>query len=304
MKGTLTIEDVWHPLLEEGGKNEPAKAILWSLVELLGQWYQAQSKYVHLQLKGYFLQCETFPDIEKRNGPEKGFHGPVVNKCEETGYKTMKKGGVYDKFESFLEFVKKRVSQGVSDASMENSRHREAKNNGKGIQEQERRARVVTILSRMQPPASLPLPRNVHKPPKKGQMPVPGHFLLTTYYALLAAAHRRGFEHVHIWISFPLCLMYFMAIPGNYTILFVVRTEPSLHELMYYFLSMLALSNLGLSFSSLPIMLRIFLFNVMGISADACITQEFFIHEFTDMESSVLPIMSFDRFVAIRNPLI
>nr|XP_003421476.1 olfactory receptor 51A7-like [Loxodonta africana] len=112
-----------------------------------------------------------------------------------------------------------------------------------------------------------------------------------------------GLEHAHTWISIPICLMYLMAILGNCTILFVIRTESSLHKPMYYFLSMLALSDLGLSFSSLPTMLRIFLFNTMGISADACIAQEFFIHGFTDMESSVLLIMSFDRFVAIHNPL-
>ncbi|XP_017388310.1 olfactory receptor 51A7-like [Cebus imitator] len=112
-----------------------------------------------------------------------------------------------------------------------------------------------------------------------------------------------GLEHAHIWISIPICLMYLMAILANCTILFVIRTEHSLQEPMFYFLSMLALSDLGLSFSSLPTMLRIFLFNNMGISVDACIAQEFFIHGFTDMESSVLLIMSFDRFVAIRNPL-
>ncbi|XP_030774492.1 LOW QUALITY PROTEIN: olfactory receptor 51A7-like [Rhinopithecus roxellana] len=112
-----------------------------------------------------------------------------------------------------------------------------------------------------------------------------------------------GLEHAHIWISIPICLMYLMAILGNCTILFVIRREHSLQEPRYYFPSMLALSDLGLSFSSLPTMLRIFLFNNMGISADACIAQEFFIHEFTDIESSVLLIMSFDCFIAICNPL-
>uniref|UniRef100_A0A8D2AXL6 G-protein coupled receptors family 1 profile domain-containing protein n=1 Tax=Sciurus vulgaris TaxID=55149 RepID=A0A8D2AXL6_SCIVU len=112
-----------------------------------------------------------------------------------------------------------------------------------------------------------------------------------------------GLEHMHGWISIPICLMYFMAIVGNCTILCVIRTEPSLHEPMYYFLSMLARSDLGLSCSSTPTMLSIFLFNTMGISADACIAQEFFSHGFTDMESSVLLIMSFDCFVAIRHPL-
>ncbi|XP_043851153.1 olfactory receptor 51A7-like [Dromiciops gliroides] len=112
-----------------------------------------------------------------------------------------------------------------------------------------------------------------------------------------------GLEHTHRWISIPICLMYLIAILGNCTILFVIGTETSLHEPMYYFLSMLAISDLGLSLSSLPTMLRIFLFDAPGISPDACFAQEFFIHGFTVMESSVLLIMSFDRFIAIHNPL-
>ncbi|XP_062054189.1 olfactory receptor 51A4-like [Lepus europaeus] len=112
-----------------------------------------------------------------------------------------------------------------------------------------------------------------------------------------------GLEFANIWISIPICLVYIIAILGNCTILFFIKTEPSLHEPMYYFLSMLALSDLGLSFSSLPTMLRIFLFNAPGISLDACFAQEFFIHGFSAMESSVLLIMSFDRFIAICNPL-
>ncbi|XP_062951802.1 olfactory receptor 51A7-like [Cynocephalus volans] len=97
--------------------------------------------------------------------------------------------------------------------------------------------------------------------------------------------------------------MYLVAILGNCTILFFIKTETSLHEPVYYFLSMLAFSDLGLSFSSLPTMLSIFSFNATGISSDACFAQEFFIHIFTAMESSVLFIMSVDRFMAIYNPL-
>lgn len=33
---------VWNPILEEGGRNDPPNAILWSVEELLGQWYGAQ----------------------------------------------------------------------------------------------------------------------------------------------------------------------------------------------------------------------------------------------------------------------
>lgn len=61
--------------------------------------------------------------------------------------------------------------------------------------------------------------------------------------------------------------------------------------------------DLGLSLSSLPTMLWIFVFNATGISPNDCFAREFFIHGFTDMESSVLLIMSFDRCLAIGNPL-
>ena len=112
-----------------------------------------------------------------------------------------------------------------------------------------------------------------------------------------------GLEHVHIWISVPICLMYLVAILGNCTILFMIRTEPSLHAPMYYFLSTLAVSDLGLSRSSLPTMLLIFALNATGISPSACFAQEFFIHGFTNLESSVLLVMAFVRFLAICNPL-
>lgn len=112
-----------------------------------------------------------------------------------------------------------------------------------------------------------------------------------------------GMEYAHFWISLPICFMYLIAILGNCIILYFIKTETALHEPMYYFLSMLAFSDLGLSISSLPTMVRIFLFNATGISPDACFAQEFFIHGFSAMESSVLLIMSVDRFIAIYNPL-
>ncbi|XP_065279118.1 olfactory receptor 51G2-like [Emys orbicularis] len=122
-------------------------------------------------------------------------------------------------------------------------------------------------------------------------------------YAMFLLTGIPGQEDVHLWISIPFCFIYFFSILGNSTILFIIKTDPSLHEPMYIFLSMLAVTDLGLSISTIPTILGIYLFNSSEISLDACFAQIFFIHSFVFTESSILLLMAFDRFVAISSPL-
>uniref|UniRef100_A0A8C2LCB8 Olfactory receptor n=1 Tax=Cricetulus griseus TaxID=10029 RepID=A0A8C2LCB8_CRIGR len=112
-----------------------------------------------------------------------------------------------------------------------------------------------------------------------------------------------GLETKHIWISIPFCLMYIIIFLGNGTILHVIRTDASLHQPMYLFLAMLALAEVGVSASTLPTVLGIFLLDTLEITFEACLLQMFFIHSFSIMESAVLLAMSVDRFVAIYSPL-
>ncbi|XP_005312811.2 olfactory receptor 51G2-like [Chrysemys picta bellii] len=112
-----------------------------------------------------------------------------------------------------------------------------------------------------------------------------------------------GQEDVHLWLSILFCFIYVISILGNSVILFIIKTDLSLHEPMYIFLSMLAVTDLGLSIVTIPTILGIFLFNSREISFDACLAQLFFIHSLQFIESSVLLLMAFDRFVAICSPL-
>ncbi|XP_004471797.1 olfactory receptor 52M1-like [Dasypus novemcinctus] len=112
-----------------------------------------------------------------------------------------------------------------------------------------------------------------------------------------------GLEHLHVWIGIPFCSMYVVAVVGNVTILAVVRAERSLHEPMFLFLCMLSVTDLVLSTSTLPRMLCLFWLGAHDIAVDACLTQMFFIHSFTTMESGFFLAMAIDRYVAICHPL-
>ncbi|KAM9169423.1 olfactory receptor 52K2-like [Pangshura tecta] len=112
-----------------------------------------------------------------------------------------------------------------------------------------------------------------------------------------------GLEAAHVWISIPFFTMYAIATLGNFSILLIVKMEQSLHEPMYYFLCMLAVTDLVVYMSTLPKMLGILWFHDREIDFSACLTQMFFILIFSVMESGIIMATAFDRYVAICNPL-
>ncbi|XP_059785892.1 olfactory receptor 51H1-like [Balaenoptera ricei] len=123
-----------------------------------------------------------------------------------------------------------------------------------------------------------------------------GHstFLLTGFPGLGASHH---------WVSIPINLICVVSVLGKRIILFLIRTDPALHEPMYIFLSMLAASDLGLCASTFPTMVQLFWLGVCELPFNLCVAQMFFLHAFTYVESGVLLAMAFDRLVAIRDPL-
>nr|XP_020007451.1 olfactory receptor 51I2-like [Castor canadensis] len=112
-----------------------------------------------------------------------------------------------------------------------------------------------------------------------------------------------GLETSQHWMFLLLGALYVVAIAGNALILLIIKEEQSLHQPMYYFLSLLSVNDLGVSFSTLPTVMVTFCFHLRDISFNPCMAQMFFIHLFSFLESEVLLVMSFDCYVAICNPL-
>ena len=112
-----------------------------------------------------------------------------------------------------------------------------------------------------------------------------------------------GLEGKYPWLSIPFSCVYAMVLSGNCLVLHVIRTEPSLHEPMFYFLAMLALTDLCMGLSTVHTVLGILWGLSREIGLDTCISQTYFIHGLSCTESGVLLAMAFDRFIAICNPL-
>ncbi|XP_067395145.1 olfactory receptor 52N2-like [Emydura macquarii macquarii] len=112
-----------------------------------------------------------------------------------------------------------------------------------------------------------------------------------------------GLESAHVWISIPFSLFYIISLLGNFTVLFVVGKEETLHKPMFLLLCMLALTDIGQSTCIAPKALSIFWFRSKVITVDGCLTQIFFLYVLGATHSAVLVTMAFNRYVAICKPL-
>ncbi|XP_013364587.1 PREDICTED: olfactory receptor 7G2-like isoform X2 [Chinchilla lanigera] len=97
--------------------------------------------------------------------------------------------------------------------------------------------------------------------------------------------------------------MYLVTILGNLLIILAVSSDSQLHTPMYFFLSNLSLTDMGLSSSTILKMLVNIHTQNQRISYPGCITQVCLVLIFSGLETCLLAAMAYDRYVAICHPL-
>ncbi|KAK7797915.1 hypothetical protein U0070_015982 [Myodes glareolus] len=97
--------------------------------------------------------------------------------------------------------------------------------------------------------------------------------------------------------------MYLTTILGNLIIIILIHLDSHLHTPMYLFLSNLSFSDLCFSSVTMPKLLQNMQSQDPFIPYAGCLTQMYFLMVFGDMESFLLVVMAYDRYVAICHPL-
>ena len=97
--------------------------------------------------------------------------------------------------------------------------------------------------------------------------------------------------------------MYLVTVLGNLLIILAVISDSHLHTPMYFFLSHLSFTDIGLSTTLIPKILVNMQAQSQSITYTGCLTQISFVLTLVCWESFLLGAMAYDRYVAICHPL-
>ncbi|XP_044540385.1 olfactory receptor 1N1-like [Gracilinanus agilis] len=128
----------------------------------------------------------------------------------------------------------------------------------------------------------------------------PGNQSSVSEFLLGGISHKP--EHQQILLGLFL-FMYLVTLVGNLLIFLAILLEARLHTPMYFFLACLSLADIGLSSTTVLKMLVNTSTQCHTISYIGCLTQLYFFLTFGDLDSFLLAVMAYDRYVAICRPL-
>ncbi|XP_027953154.1 olfactory receptor 7G2-like, partial [Eumetopias jubatus] len=97
--------------------------------------------------------------------------------------------------------------------------------------------------------------------------------------------------------------IYLVTILGNLLIILAVSSDSHLHTPMYFFLSNLSFTDICLSTTTIPKMLVNIQTQNQSITYTGCLIQVCFVLVFVSLDSCILSVMAYYRYVAICHPL-
>ncbi|XP_031754207.1 olfactory receptor 11L1-like [Xenopus tropicalis] len=115
-----------------------------------------------------------------------------------------------------------------------------------------------------------------------------------------------GFQNLNCFRIPLFCLIlfiYLLTVSGNIVIIVLVSISRNLQSPMYFFVQQLSLCDLLQTTCTVPVLLWTVLNAGAPISVGGCITQFYFVDASESVECLLLTVMSFDRYLAICNPL-
>eukprot|EP00079_Xenopus_tropicalis_P013723 XP_002942782.1 PREDICTED: olfactory receptor 1019-like [Xenopus tropicalis] len=115
-----------------------------------------------------------------------------------------------------------------------------------------------------------------------------------------------GFSDIPQWnmlLVLAFTFSYIWTLSGNTFILSLIIFDSGLHTPMYFFLSNLCVLDICCISVTAPQFLYMFYHLHYSVSFSNCITQVYFYLAFTNVQFFLLPVMAYDRYRAICNPL-
>ncbi|XP_061447806.1 olfactory receptor 14I1-like [Rhineura floridana] len=126
------------------------------------------------------------------------------------------------------------------------------------------------------------------------------NFTSVSTFLLWKFSEVRELQILHFFLFLAL---YMTTITGNLLMIAAVAFDHHLHTPMYFFLTNLAMMDIGIVSVIIPKSMTNSFTNSSSISYSGCVAQVFFYLFFVASDLSLLTVMAHDRYVAICNPL-
>ncbi|XP_077329868.1 olfactory receptor 11L1-like [Lithobates pipiens] len=130
--------------------------------------------------------------------------------------------------------------------------------------------------------------------------------MLQNNFTMITEVHLLGFHNLYplnILLFILFFIIYCLTTSWNFLLIVLVATIRNLHSPMYIFLTQLSLSDIIMTNSISPILLRVLVDRQTIITFTGCLAQYYFFSASLGLDTMLLTVMSYDRYLAICNPL-